>query len=656
MNNLRDLIKAGSRLLLIGTLERSAEMRTNVNAAMGAPTKSYSYDGIQGKKYLAEYYPDETLPDLKLGEVRYEDLIKGITFTIKDPLPRSNFTADQKGITVVITKENGKGRLKAEYLGDRIADLERNNKIKALEASQRSTVVGDELRKNFKWAQVSALVDKPKSPRASAAMNTQKPLETEQEAIKRKELAKIQEAIDEQQAKDLQTVLHAINHHDLAVDQEPSVVNLRSLGFGEPEKDVFYIPWSKKSIIHFKLTIIKGKIILATKEGAHLIDAINGMIKSDDSKKSFLHEIAFGEQRRSSIYILYIDHDPVIVKDHIMFNRKFVEVPVAKNIVAAIKEDLEKTPIQHARDRVTTKDLKGWAVLPLRHIPLLTYGRPKYFINAGNALEELVRYLNRHGVHSSRQIGRNEKSLQVLMQLQWKSDSEDTNRQVIALSEKWINLKLRQIALAKNDEKSAAMTSSFKDRTWLKTRKKEGPFSLKTLLKRTSRYPRVESKVISIVKEVMVKPIEVNFDSRLREDLEMVGDIQLITLSQSLKKDFKISFPEAMEGFDTVNDIVNYIVKEKRSNPSSVKRKVPSQIVENKNAAMNGGIDLNAVNIDMQRQGSGVDIKFDQAMIQQFKLGNFDGIEPIITQITPIANIYPLVGLKEQDEVGKVVV
>ena len=62
---------------------------------------------------------------------------------------------------------------------------------------------------------------------------------------------------------------------------------------------------------------------------------------------------------------------------------------------------------------------------------------------------------------------------------------------------------------------------------------------------------------------------------------------------------------------------------------------------------VNGGIDLNASKIYMQKTGSGIEIKFDPAMIARFKMGNFDGIVPVITGITPIANIYPLLGLKE---------
>ena len=89
----------------------------------------------------------------------------------------------------------------------------------------------------------------------------------------------------------------------------------------------------------------------------------------------------------------------------------------------------------------------------------------------------------------------------------------------------------------------------------------------------------------------------------------------------------------------------NYLAIERKSGQSK------------KDAAMlNGGIDLNASKIDMQRQGEGVDIKFDSAMIAQFKMGNFDGIVPVITGITPIANIYPLLGLKEVEKGEKAAV
>ena len=70
-------------------------------------------------------------------------------------------------------------------------------------------------------------------------------------------------------------------------------------------------------------------------------------------------------------------------------------------------------------------------------------------------------------------------------------------------------------------------------------------------------------------------------------------------------------------------------------------------------AAFPGGIDLNAARLNMQKTGSGADIKFDPAMIEQFKLGHFDGIVPVITGIWPITNVYPLLGLKEPEESNK---
>ena len=58
-----------------------------------------------------------------------------------------------------------------------------------------------------------------------------------------------------------------------------------------------------------------------------------------------------------------------------------------------------------------------------------------------------------------------------------------------------------------------------------------------------------------------------------------------------------------------------------------------------------GGIDMNAQNMQMNEQGQKVDMQFDPAMIEQFKNGDFTGLTPVILNITPIANIKPLLGL-----------
>ncbi len=69
--------------------------------------------------------------------------------------------------------------------------------------------------------------------------------------------------------------------------------------------------------------------------------------------------------------------------------------------------------------------------------------------------------------------------------------------------------------------------------------------------------------------------------------------------------------------------------------------------------AINGGIDLNSRNMAMSVDGEKVDIRFDPAMIAQFKAGDFSGVVPVILNITPISNILPLLGLapgREEEE------
>lgn len=57
-----------------------------------------------------------------------------------------------------------------------------------------------------------------------------------------------------------------------------------------------------------------------------------------------------------------------------------------------------------------------------------------------------------------------------------------------------------------------------------------------------------------------------------------------------------------------------------------------------------GGIDMN--NINVNRQGSGVDIQFDPAMMQDILDRGVDGFVPVIINITPINSVMPLLGLE----------
>ena len=62
----------------------------------------------------------------------------------------------------------------------------------------------------------------------------------------------------------------------------------------------------------------------------------------------------------------------------------------------------------------------------------------------------------------------------------------------------------------------------------------------------------------------------------------------------------------------------------------------------------NGGIDLNAANMAMSERGDRVAMRFDPAMIAQFKRGDFTGIRPEIVQITPVPSLATLMGLTGQ--------
>jgi len=60
-----------------------------------------------------------------------------------------------------------------------------------------------------------------------------------------------------------------------------------------------------------------------------------------------------------------------------------------------------------------------------------------------------------------------------------------------------------------------------------------------------------------------------------------------------------------------------------------------------------GGIDFNAKNMSMDVSGQGIDVKFDSAMVAEFRHGNFSGIVANIIRIIPIKNALPMMGLEK---------
>jgi hypothetical protein len=64
--------------------------------------------------------------------------------------------------------------------------------------------------------------------------------------------------------------------------------------------------------------------------------------------------------------------------------------------------------------------------------------------------------------------------------------------------------------------------------------------------------------------------------------------------------------------------------------------------------ANEGGINLNTENMvwTIRGDGKGVDMNFDSALIEKLKREGVIGLSPVILNITPVSNVWPLLGLK----------
>jgi Bacterial RNA polymerase, alpha chain C terminal domain len=120
-------------------------------------------------------------------------------------------------------------------------------------------------------------------------------------------------------------------------------------------------------------------------------------------------------------------------------------------------------------------------------------------------------------------------------------------------------------------------------------------------------------------------------------------------------------------GFATVADLIEYgassIVKIKRVGKYSVEALSNAlhkngwdwkrQSIVKQDAAMasnsiNGGIDLNTKDMSMsvRKDGAGIEFNADPAMIERVTREGVNWLSPVILKITPVTNIWPLVGLQ----------
>jgi hypothetical protein len=66
---------------------------------------------------------------------------------------------------------------------------------------------------------------------------------------------------------------------------------------------------------------------------------------------------------------------------------------------------------------------------------------------------------------------------------------------------------------------------------------------------------------------------------------------------------------------------------------------------------LRGGIDFNTTNA-LSATGDQANFQFDPAQLERFKSGDFTGLTPVITTITPVAGWAPILGFeagKEQE-------
>jgi len=80
-------------------------------------------------------------------------------------------------------------------------------------------------------------------------------------------------------------------------------------------------------------------------------------------------------------------------------------------------------------------------------------------------------------------------------------------------------------------------------------------------------------------------------------------------------------------------------------------------LIAEDNAMVNGGIDLNGrkMGLNVAKDGQGIQMKVDSAMIAEFQKGNFTGVQGIILRIVPIQSPLPLLGLDSRVAADKLV-
>ncbi len=164
------------------------------------------------------------------------------------------------------------------------------------------------------------------------------------------------------------------------------------------------------------------------------------------------------------------------------------------------------------------------------------------------------------------------------------------------------------------------------------------------------RYDQLKNKLLSLKlndSKTEIKPLI----SRSSAD-GLMRDIGILAerfgLEQEIRENLKGTVPEIrdaviLEKLEAINGLEGFLFDQ-----AMVNKRAADKFPVEARRSKNGGIDLNTNNIQwgIHKDGNGVEINVDPAMIERIRREGIDSLSPVIFRITPVTNIWPLVGLQ----------
>ncbi|MFT7538261.1 MAG: hypothetical protein ACI9F2_000404, partial [Lysobacterales bacterium] len=114
-----------------------------------------------------------------------------------------------------------------------------------------------------------------------------------------------------------------------------------------------------------------------------------------------------------------------------------------------------------------------------------------------------------------------------------------------------------------------------------------------------------------------------------RDLIDMVGFL----VTEGANADIKNKEGKTAKSFAKNSEMINILNK---------------NVTKEKDDATLGGIDFN--DIDLDHEGSGVDIQFDDEAFQSLFKGDIQGFSPVIINFAPLSSVLPLLGLAPREE------